>query len=101
MRLTRDIKIVNPDGASHTIPRGTKLETLGKLLQGGGLKYKIHIDETKHIPKAFWYAARGCWLCSFYAIRISPQEAERWKTEPRRPYEEVLVADGSKSINAF
>lgn len=102
MRLNRFIQIINPNGESIMIPKGTKLQTLGKLIQSGGLKYKIHRSEIVNFPRQFQFSAGGIWLCSFYASRIPSRHGEELKAQPINPLiDRPLLADGSRSLNCF
>jgi len=102
MRLNRFIRIRNPNGEAVLIPKGTKLQTLGKLLQKGGLKYQIHRKEIETLPREFQFSAGGVWLCSFYAVRISEAKGKSLKGEPiNYLLEKPLEADGSRSMNCF
>ena len=107
MRLNKPCIIRNPNGETYTLPIGTKLQPLGKLLwdctpQGPRAVYSIHTSERRKIPSAFAYSANGCWFSGFHTARWNDAQAQAEASNPvnhilRKP----LVADGSRSINRF
>lgn len=107
MRLNRPCIIHNPDGQTFTLPIGTKLKPLGKLLwdctrNGRKAVYSITSKERNKIPPAFAYSANGCWFSGFYVSRWNDAQAQEVASCPvnhiLRP---PLVADGQRSINRF
>jgi len=107
MRLNKPCIIKNPNGDTYTLPIGTKLKPLGKLLwdctsKGRRAVYSISSKERNKIPNSFAYSANGCWFSFFHVSRWNDEKVKQILED--RAYmicTKPLIADGSRSINRF